>query len=101
MLRPGQFIVFAKDLASSVPTDFDGRPYTDPALAECAIADSVSEARAFAEAAVAKAEALRVDIFDHEGVPIRRCSPCSIHPERPRPMPIRACSASAGRSRGR
>ena len=67
MLRPGQFIVFAKDLASSVPTDFDGRPYTDPALAECAIADSVSEARAFAEAAVAKAEALRVDIFDHEG----------------------------------
>lgn len=66
-LRPGQFIAFAKDLASGVPADFNGRPYGDPALAECAVAASYDEARTFAEAAVGKAPAMQVDIFDHEG----------------------------------
>lgn len=67
MLRPGQFIVFAKDLASGAPSDFAGRPYTEPSLAECGIAGSIEEARAFAEAAVAQAPALRLDVFDHDG----------------------------------
>lgn len=67
MLRPGQFVVFGKDLASGTPSDFAGRPYSDPSLAECGVAASIDEARAFAEAAVAQAPALRLDIFDHEG----------------------------------
>ena len=67
MLRRGQFVVFARDLASGAPADFAGRPYAEASLAECAVAASVEEARAFAEAAVAQAPTLRLDIFDHEG----------------------------------
>ena len=67
VIRPGQFVVFAKESASGHPCDFEGRPYADPGHAECAICDSLSEARAFGEDAVAKAPSLRLDVFDAEG----------------------------------
>ena len=67
LLRPGQCVIFAKDVASGLPADFDGRPYGDPARAECGIATSVDEARVFAESTVARVPALRLDIFDYQG----------------------------------
>ena len=66
-IRPGQFVVFAKDSTSGSPCDFDGRPYADPAQAECAICDSLAEARAIGEAAVGKAPSMRLDVFDAGG----------------------------------
>jgi hypothetical protein len=66
-IRPGQFVVFAKDLAGGGPCDFQGRAYADAEHAECAICDSLAEARAFGEAAVGKIPSLRLDIFDAEG----------------------------------
>ena len=81
IVRPGQFVVFAKDLDSGVPCDADGRPFTDPDLGSCVICDSVAEARAFGEAAVGRAPAVRVDIFDAQG----RANPpllTLVHPSR-------------------
>ena len=67
VIRPGQVVVFAKESTSGNPCDFEGRPYADAAHAECAICDSLSEARAFGEAAVDKVPSLRLDVFDAEG----------------------------------
>ena len=67
IVRPGQFAIFAKDLESGAACAADGRAFADPSQATCAIADSLTEAQAFAETAVAKAPSLRFDIFDHEG----------------------------------
>jgi hypothetical protein len=67
IVRPGQFVLFAKDLDSGAPCDADGRPFADPAAATCVLCDSLAEARGFAEAALARAPAVRFDIFDAEG----------------------------------
>lgn len=67
IVRPGQFVLFAKNLDTGATCDMDGGAFADSTLATCAICDSLPEARRCAEAAVAKAPALRVDIFDHEG----------------------------------
>ena len=67
IVKPGQFVLFAKDLDSGAPCDAEGRAFADPSQATCAIGDSLAEAQAFADAAVAKTPGLRVDIFDHDG----------------------------------
>ena len=67
IVRPGQLVLFAKDLDSGAPCDTDGRPFADPAQATCVICESLAEAQAVAEAALAKAPALRIDIFDADG----------------------------------
>ena len=40
IVKPGQFVVFAKDLDSNVPCDADGRRYADPEEASCVVFDS-------------------------------------------------------------
>ena len=67
VIRPGQFVVFAREATSGNPCDFAGRPYADVAHAECAICDSLNDARAFGEDAVSKVPSLRLDVFDAEG----------------------------------
>ena len=67
IVRPGQFVLFAKDLDSGVPCDIDGRAFADPDLGTCVICDSIAEAWAVGEAAVGKAPAVRIDIFDAQG----------------------------------
>lgn len=67
IVKPGQFVVFAKGLDSNAPCGADGRPYVDPEHATCVVCDSLAEARAFGETAVANAPSVRVDIFDAEG----------------------------------
>ena len=67
IIRPGQFALFAKNLDTGAPCDTHGADFADPSQASCAIVDSLPEARAIAEAAVASVPALRLDIFDHEG----------------------------------
>lgn len=81
IVEPGQFVVFAKGLDSNIPCDADGRPYADSEHTTCVVCDSLAEARAFGEAAVAKAPSVRIDIFDAEG----RANPpllTLVHPSR-------------------
>lgn len=67
IVRPGQFVAFLKDLDSGASCAPDGRPYDDQGEAACVLFDSMADARAFGEAAVAQTPALRVDIFDAQG----------------------------------
>ena len=67
IVRPGQFVFFARDLDSGAPCDADGRAFADPSQVTCVITDTLAEAQAFAEAAVTKSPSMRIDIFDHEG----------------------------------
>ena len=67
IIRPDQVVIFATDLESGAPCDIAGHPFADPAAATCAIYDSLAEARAAGEAALAHAPAMRIDIFDGDG----------------------------------
>jgi hypothetical protein len=67
IIRPGQFAAIAKDLATSLPCDAEGRPFDDPAAATCVVFDRFDEARAFCEAAVATHESVQFEVFDAQG----------------------------------
>jgi hypothetical protein len=81
IIKAGQFAAFAKDAASGAPCDQHGRPFADPALATCMIFESLSDATAFCESAVATSVSLRFDVFDTAG---RAQSPLLtfVHPSR-------------------
>jgi hypothetical protein len=66
ILRPGQFVVFAKDGVSGRPTDAHGTPMTAEA-AVCYVSDSLAEARETCEAAVQRSPSTQFDVFDAEG----------------------------------
>ena len=67
IIRPGQFAAIAKDLATSLPCDAEGRPFADPAAATCVVFDAFAEARSFCESAVARHESVRFEVFDSQG----------------------------------
>jgi hypothetical protein len=67
LVRPGQFAVFAKNAATGVPCDPEGRPFAPPSAAACVLADSIAEARAFCETAVQRCPAVQFDVFDSDG----------------------------------
>lgn len=67
IIEPTQFVAFAKDVDSGAPCDHDGRPFDDPARATCLIFDSLPEATAFCESAVARSVSLQLDVFDAGG----------------------------------
>lgn len=70
IIRPGQFVAFAKDTTSGGPTDPDGHAFADASQATCVIFDSFADARTFCERAVQsspRGPALRFDIFDAAG----------------------------------
>jgi hypothetical protein len=81
IIKAGQFVAFAKDVESGAPCDQHARPFADAASASCIIFDSLPEASAFCETAVARAEALQFDVFDSQG---RAHSPLLtiVHPSR-------------------
>jgi len=66
LIRAGQYAVFATDAGTGAPCDLDGvRP---PRGAEtCVIVDSIADARAIADAAVARHPSLRLDVFESDG----------------------------------
>ena len=67
IVRPEQFVLFAKNLDSGAGCDLEGRPFDDPERGTCALCESLPEARLTGEAAVARTPSLRIDIFDAEG----------------------------------
>ena len=66
LVRPGQVVVFAKDLDTGAACDPAGRPFADPGAATCTVFDSIAEARAFCDAAAAASPGTRFDVFDAE-----------------------------------
>lgn len=81
IIRPDQVVAFAKDLDSGAPCDGEGRPFADPSEGTCVLFDSFAEARAFCDAAVRTAAAVRFDVFDDQG----RANPpllTVVHPSR-------------------
>lgn len=81
IIKPGQFVAFAKDVDSGAACDADGRPFDDPARAICMIFPSLPEASAFCESAVARSPSLQLEVFDAAG---RARSPLLtfVHPSR-------------------
>lgn len=81
LIKPGQFVAFAKNIDSGAPCDQDGAPFADPAIATCAIFESLPDARAFCESAVVRSVSLQFDVFDAGG---RAQSPLLtvLHPSR-------------------
>jgi hypothetical protein len=67
IVKPGQFVAFAKDLDSGVPCDDEGRRLATESDATCVVFDSLDDARRFAEERTAHHASLRFDIFDAEG----------------------------------
>jgi hypothetical protein len=67
IVRPGQFVLFAKDLDSGAPCDAEGRVFADASQATCVISDTLAEAQALADTAVTARPSMRIDIFDHDG----------------------------------
>ena len=67
IIRPGQFAAIAKDLATGLPCDANGRPFDDPVAATCVVFDRFGDARSFCETAVATHQSVRFEVFDSDG----------------------------------
>ena len=67
IIQAGQFAAIAKDMATGLPCDADGRPFDSPDAATCVIFGRFDEARAFCEAAVTKHASVRFEIYDSQG----------------------------------
>lgn len=59
--------MFAKDAATGVPCDAEGRPFSGDETATCVLFAAMSDARAFCEGAVARHPSVRFDVFDANG----------------------------------
>jgi hypothetical protein len=101
IVRPGQFVAFSKLVDGGGSCDADGNPFSSPDRAECLVFDRLSDARAFCDARVAAAPAVRFEIFDG---PSRAQPPILVvvHPSRaatldanPRAMRARKYAAAA------
>jgi hypothetical protein len=85
LIGPAQLVAFARDIDSGVPCDARGGRAADPAATTCLLFDGLAEARAFCEAAVLAAPAMRFDVFDAHG----RVHPpllTIVHPSRARSL---------------
>src|SRR3954452_20731288 len=67
IIRPGQFVAFAKDLDTEAPCDPSGRPFGSADAVSCIIFDSLAEARRVCHEAVDHAPPVRFDVFDSSG----------------------------------
>jgi hypothetical protein len=64
ILRPGQFVAFAKTLETGAACDSHGRPFRAPEDATCLLFDSLAEAKAHCEDHVEGAPDVRFEVFD-------------------------------------
>jgi hypothetical protein len=67
IIRPGQFVVFAKMFETGAPCNADGRPFAAVEDTSCLLFDGLSEAEAFCREQVERAPAVRFEIFDSTG----------------------------------
>jgi hypothetical protein len=96
IIRPGQFVTFAKTFDTGAPCDVDGRLFATTEDASCLVFDGLDDAEAFCRAQVNRVTNVRFEIFDSTG----RAQPpllVIVHPSRqqqlegnPRGMRLRA-----------
>jgi hypothetical protein len=67
IIRPGQFVAFAKMFETGAPCNADGRPFVAVEETSCLLFDGLSEAEAFCRAQVNRAPDVRFEIFDSTG----------------------------------
>ena len=67
IIRPGQFVAFAKQFDSGAPCDAAGTPFVSTDAITCLIFDSLPAADAFCRARVEDVPTVRFDIFDSAG----------------------------------
>jgi hypothetical protein len=67
IVRSGQFVAFAKLVASDASCDAEGEPFAAPEAATCLVFDSLTEASRFCSERVQRIASLRFDIFDSAG----------------------------------
>lgn len=67
IVRPDQYVAFATDLATGVPCDAAGRPFTSSGDVTCVVFDTLDEARQFCDDAVTAAPGVQFDLFDANG----------------------------------
>ena len=81
IIRPGQFVAFAKHLDTDTPCDPSGMPFASADAVTCFIFDSLADARRFGQESVDRVPSMRVDVFESTG----RSSPpllTIVHPAR-------------------
>jgi len=101
IIRPGQYVAFAKTLDTGAPCDAEGRPFPQTEAATCLLFDSLSEAERFCRRQAGRALDVRFEIFDSTG----RANPpllVVVHPSKvaklegnPRGMMLRTGAATA------
>ncbi len=67
IIRPGQYVAFAKLIATGAPCDADGRVFSETASATCLLFDSLPEGESFCRHQVELAPDVRFEIFDSSG----------------------------------
>jgi hypothetical protein len=67
IVRPGQFVVFAKTLDTGAPCDAEGKPFSAIEKATCLVFDGLREAEAYCRGQVSRAPGVRCEIFDSNG----------------------------------
>lgn len=67
IIRPGQYVAFAKTIDTGAPCDPDGRPYQTAEAAICLLFESLAEAEIYCQQRVEHVPEVRFDIFDSTG----------------------------------
>lgn len=67
LIRPGQFVAFARLLDGGGSCDAEGRPVASPSDTTCLFFDTMDEAASFCSERARLNPAVSFDIFDHEG----------------------------------
>ena len=67
IIRPGQFVTFAKTFDTGAPCDAHGRSFAMMEDASCLVFDSLDEAETFCREQVNRATNVRFEIFDSAG----------------------------------
>jgi hypothetical protein len=67
IVRPDQFVVFAKRADGGAPCDVGGQPFPTADEASCLLFDRIQDARAFCESCVQRNADVAFEIFDGAG----------------------------------
>src|SRR5262245_13375644 len=67
IIRPGQFVAFAKTVETGAPCDAEGRPFPGVEAVTCLLFDSLSEAETYCTQQIKHAPDVRFEVFDSSG----------------------------------
>ena len=67
IIRPGEFVAFAKTVDTGAPCDEEGQPFRRIDAATCLLFEGLAQAEAYCRAQVNRAPTVRFEIFDSNG----------------------------------